>query len=117
MKNGRPTRREKHNVLVKGKALEEIVDFFLKLWQQAKPREFAQYIEILKEQKETLIVPSGMSRDGNMAFRGVIPTDLYIVLAHRCPGIWDDPKNVNLVQKLVMGDYRPKAMKVRQYGT
>lgn len=113
MKSGRSIRREKHNVLVRGKALEEIVEFFLNLWKEAKPREFAQYIEFLKEQKETLLVPTGFSNSSLTRFRGVIPTDLYIVLAHRCPGIWDDPSNVNLVQKLVMGDYRPREVKIK----
>lgn len=101
-------RKNAHGVIVKGKAVEDQIEEWLRIWKRDKPWEFQEYLELLQREYQSLWTPSGMSRDRTMAYRGMIPQDLFIMIEATFPNYLKDPKNLMRVHRQVMGDFRPR---------
>jgi len=101
-------RQKDPRVFVRGQGVEEWLKMLWNAWSRKFPKRAAAFIEHIKEQKQNLVVASGMSRDKTMAYTGSIPTDLYLVITAKYPTFFNSPLNMELAHQIFCGDYRPK---------
>jgi len=97
------------SILIKGAGVVEWLEMLWKAWSEKFPQRAAAYAEYVKRRREQLWQPTGMSRDGTMAYEGAIPADIYIVITAKYPDFFNTPTNYELALKVFCGDHRPKS--------
>lgn len=91
-------------IFVKHQGLEEELKNLWKAWAKAFPSDAAAYIAKVQARRQQLWVSSGMSRDGQFAYTGMIPDRLYFAIVHKWPDFFRDPKNLMTAQRIWMGE-------------
>lgn len=99
------------DVIVKNQAEEREIEEICTAWIRRFPERYKQYRAQVKQQIETLWVSSGMSKEGRFAYEGSIPRELFWEIYRRFPERFRSPNGLIFIQKLMMGDDRPKPQK------
>lgn len=95
--------RKSPNAFVRNQAAEEFLANVVAAWAREFPEEAEDFRQHIKQIRETLHKPSGMTRHGRMAWMGEIPVKVwYAVEAHHYK-FFDDPRNQKLAHELLMG--------------
>lgn len=80
-------------------------------WRAEFPGQAAAYLQTIIEEKAAQVHENGMSKDGNMRRRGMIPSAVFYVIEQRVPGFFNDPTSVDIFYEIFMGDHRPGRVK------
>jgi hypothetical protein len=99
------------NIWIKDKGVEAYLERIFTIWARDCPAAYEEFLIALRAEYESLWTPSGMSKEGSMALKGIIPQDVYIVIEGKYPGFFRDPRNLYLAHRIMMGDYatRPRS--------
>jgi len=103
------------NILIKGQATEDFIMTVFNAWAREYPRDAAIYKDMCKREFENLYKPSGMSKDGMLAYKAQVPADLYIIIEAHLPGFFRDKKNAAIFYKVAMGRYLPGVTKRKDF--
>lgn len=95
-------------IIVKNKGIDEWLENVYLAWKAKYPERAEMYAALLKERKETLAAPSGMSKTGNLRYTAEIPQELFWVINGKIPDFFRDPANVRKFQEYFMGDAAPE---------
>lgn len=96
------------HVYFKGKGVRDFLENVAIAWKARYPERARQYQEVLKNDQLALVNPTGMSKKGNLQYRGAIPEDIFNVLEKKFPYFFRDPKNMRAFQNIFMGKYAPE---------
>lgn len=96
------------NVIIRGQAVDDFIQMVVNAWAVEYPERAASYRELIKKEYENLFKPSGVSKEGNLAYTGHIPAELFYVIEAHHYGFFNSPDNMNRFYKVVMGQYRPQ---------
>lgn len=103
------------NVIVKGKVVEDFIEEWIRLWRKHKPQEYKTFLALLRDYYEGMYRGDGISKEKLMGYRGLIPTGLYILIENHFPHYLRDRHNRARVEKLICGDFLPRAGKSFTY--
>lgn len=95
-------------ILVKNQARDKELARILEIWKRDRPNDYSAYMDLIREQYETLWRPDGMSKCRTLAYTGQIPFDVFLVLERRFPELLKEPSGLIKVQRLLMGEYAPE---------
>ncbi|MFA4972383.1 MAG: hypothetical protein WC683_07200 [bacterium] len=96
------------NIWIKDQATDREVERIIKIWIRDRPQHAAAFYEMVKREYETLFRSNGMSKDGQFAYRGQIPTDVFIILERMFPGFLKTPRGLIKVHNILMEEFLPK---------
>lgn len=99
---------EKH-VYFKNKGLRDFLENVCLAWRAKFPAKAKAYDRQLLETKRALLNPSGMSKNGDLMYTSMIPTDIFYLLERKYPRFFRDPKNIKAFQDIFMGSMKPNA--------
>lgn len=96
------------NVLIRGQAAEEFVETVWNAWCAEYPEHAGAYKALIMREYENLHKPSGVSKEGNLAYTGHIPAEIFYAIEAHHFGFFNEPGNMDKFYRIAMGQYRPK---------
>lgn len=102
--------------LVRLKTFKERAEYLVNAWIRARPDDYAEFCRICERERAALKLETGMSDGGQFAYKGQIPTELYIVMHNIEPQFGHNPTLISQVQEMVMPkNTLPDLKKVTQF--
>jgi len=95
------------HVYLKNKGVRDYLENVAWAWRAKYPKRAARYKQLLAEEKKALVNPTGMSKDGNLKYTGMIPQDVFIVIERKHVNFFKNPNNMRIFQEIFMKTYAP----------
>jgi len=96
------------HVQIKNKGVRDFLENVSLAWKAKYPGRAALYLETLKRDHKAMVGPTGMSKDGNLQFKGAIPADVFTVIARKYPYFFRSHTNMRIFQEIFMGSLSPQ---------
>jgi hypothetical protein len=69
-------------------------------------------MEMAANHKAALVHETGMSKEGTLAYKGLVPTEIYVVLEGLIPRFFQTRAYIDKLQKKLLGPHQPALKKV-----
>lgn len=81
--------------------IKAFVENVVLAWAAKFPERAELFKRLMKQQIEVLANPSGMSKDGNLMYRGSIPQEIFFVIENKIPNFFNSPQMLRYVQEML----------------
>lgn len=83
-------------------AFTKLARLVIDAWIRSKPEQYRNFITACQREYDSLKKQSGMSEGGTMAYKGLVPTEVHVVMSRFDPSYSHSPTKVAAVQEMIM---------------
>ena len=93
---------------MKNQAVDAWIDMAIDAWANEYPDRAKIYRRMVADRASQLVSTSGVTRGGTMAYTGMVPAELFIVIQRKFPDFFQTPRHVERFYKIMLGHHKPK---------